>query len=352
MVSEETLRGRLPINLILNAQPASAVWAQFGATSLSEPFFDETVARLRNSIPPVREWNSDLEEIFEIADRLPPVTPAGLIFHISRCGSTLLSNALKTAEDSIVASEPTPITEIFLRPATPRASYLEESLTMARTALLLESLAKIFASYRTGTPERLIVKFASWNILSFPIIRRVWPEVPCIIVIREPLEVLISNLAKPVGWMELKSSPAEAIELFHWTGLNLDFTTMDNIEFCARVIGQFCQAAVHAIDENCRVLDYENINIHTVRESAAFFRLSLRASDDKIQRLLGTYAKDPTRSLPFKNDRQSKHQAATEALRAAADQWARASYVQLKRCKQWLSRIEGPKVIQNGPRHI
>jgi hypothetical protein len=251
MDQKHMLKGWLPADLKTNSP--SVTWMEFGSVPLTQPFFEDTVLKLRHGFPPAKELRTDIEAILATAGQLPTVTPDGLIFHISRCGSTLVSNALRLGESTVVVSEADAITNLFVPYAASTIAYpLDQWLPLQ--SKLLESLATIFAHYRTGRKERVIIKFASWNILSWPVIRSIWPDVPCLILIRDPIEVMISNLSQSIGWMKLKTYPLD----------ELPVTQMDEVEYCARIIGKLCEAGIQLCDDHCRVLDYEHLNPSTI----------------------------------------------------------------------------------------
>jgi hypothetical protein len=298
---------------------------EFGGMPLSQPFFNDTVLKLRSALPPAKELTTNIEAILATGGKLPTVIPEGLIFHISRCGSTLLANALRAREGTIVVSEAQPITNLFDPRAASILPYPSDQWARIR-AELLGSLATIFAHYRTGWKERVIIKFASWNILSWPVVRSIWPDVPCVILIRDPVEVIVSNLTKPSGWVKLKDYPLDAD--------GPPVSQMEEAEYCARIIGKLCEAGVRLCDDNCRILDYEHLNVATIRDAAAF--LGVRLPDDhRLERILRVDAKDPRQRRPFHDDREKKQQTATESMRRAALQWASEPYARLRDRESW-----------------
>lgn len=312
------LKGWLPVDLDTNSP--SVTWMDFGSTPLDHPFFEDTVLKLRHGFPPAKELKSDMEAVLATADRLSTATPDGLIFHVSRCGSTLLSNALRTGEGTVVVSEPDPITKLLIPYDESTVAYpLDQWLPLQ--AKFLQSLATIFAHYRTGRKERVIIKFASWSIFSWQVIRSIWPDVPCLIVIRDPIEVMISNLALSIGWMKQKTYPLDSGEV--------PVTQMDEVEYCARIIGKLCEAGIQLCNGHSRVLDYEHINAATIRSAADFLGVKL-PHDDRLDRVLRVHAKDPRQRRVFNDDRQQKQQSATESMRRAALQWATKPYAQLR----------------------
>lgn len=78
---------------------ATVRWIRVGSQSPSDPFFERWLAALRNRVPPPREHETELSSLAQSVAHLPEVEPAGVIFHVSRCGSTLLTNALSSGED-------------------------------------------------------------------------------------------------------------------------------------------------------------------------------------------------------------------------------------------------------------
>src|SRR5438094_786232 len=72
----------LPIDLRFSRADVRVTWMDFGDKQLTEPFFHQTVEKLRARRPPAREWESDLRALVRRASCLPALTPSGLIFHI------------------------------------------------------------------------------------------------------------------------------------------------------------------------------------------------------------------------------------------------------------------------------
>jgi len=81
-------------------------WLDVGTLRFTDPFFENTVRRAGRR---AERWTQPLESLTGIA---PGPGPAGLIFHVSRCGSTLISQMLSTA-GQLVLSEPPPVDGIF-----------------------------------------------------------------------------------------------------------------------------------------------------------------------------------------------------------------------------------------------
>src|SRR4029450_14106661 len=85
----------LPVRFSFTPRSVSVRWLDFGRTTLSQPFFNQTLRQLRRTEPPASERMTDLSELLRSRAAFDAVRPAGIIFHVSRCGSTFLPNGLK-----------------------------------------------------------------------------------------------------------------------------------------------------------------------------------------------------------------------------------------------------------------
>ncbi|MEI9982428.1 MAG: hypothetical protein WDN69_03960 [Aliidongia sp.] len=97
-----------PVRLILQPPEAAIEWCDLRGVRFEEPFFDQTVARWTDR-PLVR---TSLQEL-ALLDAEPSLDPIGFVFHMSRCGSTLVSRLLSTVPGMVVAAEPGPINALL-----------------------------------------------------------------------------------------------------------------------------------------------------------------------------------------------------------------------------------------------
>lgn len=113
--------------------------------------------------------------------------PSGFIFHLSRCGSTLVSGCLSEHTHVNCLSEPPAITEILLD-----GDLAEEKKRMV--------LKNVLYHQRLAFPdqERLVIKWNAWDLFHAELIFSIWPNVPRLILVRNPLEILASH-AKSAG---------------------------------------------------------------------------------------------------------------------------------------------------------
>lgn len=92
------------------SRPASVDWCFLGGMRFTDPFFENTMQRAQAQ--PFRllfRRKTPIEVLEERAATHPGIAPTGFIFHMSRCGSTLISQMLAASEKNVVISEAWPI---------------------------------------------------------------------------------------------------------------------------------------------------------------------------------------------------------------------------------------------------
>src|ERR1043166_8410879 len=88
-------------------------WCHPGDLRFTDPFFEQTIRRAMHQ--PFNLLFSQRTPLSEIAASAgaPELRLAGLIFHMSRCGSTVVSQMLAALAQNVVLSEPAPLDQIL-----------------------------------------------------------------------------------------------------------------------------------------------------------------------------------------------------------------------------------------------
>jgi len=323
----------LPVDFTFRRRETSVRWLDFGSKLLSEPFFHQTIRALRSRRPPANERLTDLQELLNVAAQLRNITVSGIIFHVSRCGSTLLANALGSARGSTVLSEARPTGFLFQENALKALGFpVEECLSLRRQ--LLDATISLYGASPGIEDPRVIVKCHAASMLHIASVRSLWPTVPFLILIRDPVEVIVSNLSRPAGWVKARLRSMTGQTMFGLTANEAQ--KMSTEEYCARGLREFCASALGQLDTNSRVLDYEQVNEATIFKVADFFGIQLPAADSpEFKKIMLTYAKDPDRARPFENDRTRKQREATDSVRNHVSNWTQEPYEMLKSEAKW-----------------
>jgi len=166
-------------------------WMAASPTTFDDPFFAQSVERLQWTFSQMGMLDTSPSVLCSVAARLPEVEPAAIVFHISRCGSTLLVNALKRCQQVLGLSEPQPFNRITGLCASKSSYWRGESVGLAR------GLTSVYASISRAHPLRVVYKVSPAAVIALPYLRSIWPSVPFILLVRDPVEVVVSNLLKP-----------------------------------------------------------------------------------------------------------------------------------------------------------
>jgi hypothetical protein len=112
---QQTIGGRwFPVSVDLNCTPPLIHWMRLDGVEFTEPMFVQTISRVTQNSKPSVYRTEPLQSLMDQAAKVPATQPAAFIFHISRCGSTLISNALKPGKNVTVISEPDAVSALLL----------------------------------------------------------------------------------------------------------------------------------------------------------------------------------------------------------------------------------------------
>ncbi|MFP5043002.1 hypothetical protein [Parasediminibacterium sp. JCM 36343] len=220
------------------------------------------------------------------------------VFHISRCGSTLISQILSDSKKFFVISEP-PIINKILDPKSGLSKQIFSKLLIASMNCI-----------NSSAPEKskdTVIKFRSWNTIYLKEITELFPTAPWIFVHRKGSEVLASTLQKPPGWLRSQKTYAE----FYSKILTLEtpyIIECGREEFVTRLLGYFCKLAYSNQSEKSYFLDYRNLidNLFDTLKYAIDYEPNDKEKE-KMNETIGIYSKDPNKKIKFTNDSELKN---------------------------------------------
>jgi hypothetical protein len=278
--------GGLAIVLAIRDGQAYAEWIDAGPRELGEPFFEDT---LRDCLRrPYARFSRREAPLAELAGAREP---QGLIFHMSRCGSTLVAQMLAAAGRRMISEAP-PIDRAV---EAGRADWLRAIVTAI------------------GGDAPYLVKLDCWHIHALPLFRAAFPGTPWIFLYRDPVEVLVSHRRTPgrqavPGLMEPRR-----------LGLAGDAVGLGRDEWCARALAAMCRSALAARGDPWGLwVDYRELPDAVPGRIARHFGIE---SDDagaaRMRQAATLDAKNPV--AVFEPDSAGK-QAEGEGLREVAEE--------------------------------
>jgi hypothetical protein len=300
----------LPVRAILHPTGLYLALRQIAREDLQDAFMQETVARISAPDIFVHIARDD------VGRTSPGTAPAGMIFHVARCGSTLLSQSLKKL-DVVVYAEPLAVNEIL----SPPHNWPRHQLVAA-----LRSLGDALARH-AGKPY--VIKFSSWNTLFCDLLQEAFPNSPWVLSYRDPVEVGTSLLQKPPGWLR------DSGEISRQLAAMVDPAGASKSleEHIARLYGAFCSAAALLDTGRGKLIAYRSLPAAVWDVVAPHFSLPM---DDRQRQLIEaaarTYAKAPIdQPREFSSDAAAKQAAAPATLREAIDSFSRPALDALQR---------------------
>jgi hypothetical protein len=268
----------IPYKLIKVDGQLQCQWLNTYGNRFTEPFFDETILKCRSAnarnytFPSV----SDLEMVKVWAQVLNEVEPAAFIFHISRCGSTLVSQLLATSAENVVLSE-VPFFDDILRLPFKEPHFKETEInSLLTTAIKYYSQAITSPTASYGKKEKhLFIKADSWHIFFYRQLRQLYPKVPFILIYRRPDEVFKSHSKVPgmqavPGMLEPQLFGFKAEEIGHDPGIYL-------ANVLTSYLSKYLEIAAN--DNKCLFINYNEGPMQMIKKVAAFSNLRLSQAD-------------------------------------------------------------------------
>ena len=296
------LHGWLPVSINRQTMDPIIDWCRLGGRRFTDPFFDHTLQKaMREPFNLLFRHQTPLDALLEWQALSPGLQPSGFIFHMSRCGSTLVSQMLAALPEHIVLSEPPPLDAIL-------RTDLRGTSDEQRTAWLRAWMSGI--SQPRFDEQRLYVKLDAWHTFDLALLRRAFPDTPWIFLYRRPVEVMVSAVKAPgmhlvPNLIDINVASIKPEEAMH----------MSQAEYIARVLAELLRAALEHIGPlGGKALDYSKLPEAVFTDIAPHFNLAL--TDEQIAAMKAKtpfHAKTP--QMFFEADTETKRQEATDEMR-------------------------------------
>ncbi len=305
----------LPTDITSGPDDPLIEWLHFAAEPLDRPFYQDSIQRVR-ALPFNRlmRCTTPLSALDSFADA---PAPDGLIFHMSRCGSTLVAQMLGSLPASIAVSEPPPLDTVIQLAA--RGQVPPERVRQMIAALTRD---------RSDTPARhRFIKLDSWHILALPMLRALYPDTPWLFLHRDPVEVLVSQAQMPGVHAVPGLVPLDAF------GIAPD-PVRPHDAYLAWLLGLFCQAALDGLGDGLGkgggiAIDYRDLPGAVRNCILPHFGIAPSAEDAAaLDRAGQRDAKSP--GSAFAPDTRAKQDAASPELRALAERHITAAQTRLR----------------------
>jgi len=280
----------IPYKLIEKDNEIYFEWIYLADIKYAEPFFNETISKCRSHANNSKQFKviTTVENLLDWSNELISVEVKSLIFHVSRCGSTMLSQSLATSSENIMISE-APIIDEILR---------SDKFDQDKKAFILKAVIALLGQKRFPEQKNLIVKLDAWHIFNADYLRSIFPEIPFALLYRNPTEVLKSH-QKLTGMHMVPN-------LLSFEVFGISAEEMNEISFHqygALVLEKYFQAFLDfsETDQNVTKLNYNEGMKNVVQQFISISNLDYADSElAKMYERLGTHSKNE--SAVFKGD--------------------------------------------------
>jgi hypothetical protein len=311
--------GWLPIRASWQGSELYVHWTYFGERRLRDPFFEGDVRGcLYAPFNRLFRYVTPIETLAAWLKTRPHLEPSGFIFHMSRCGSTLVSQMLAALPSNIVVSEASPIDTVV------QAGRWRPDLGADRQALWLNSIIGALGQKRCGDEQRYFVKLDCWHTLALPLFRRAFPAVPWVFLYRDPVEVLVSQLRIP-GTQMIPGGVGPNLY-----GLERSYGPGTAEDYYAQVLAKVTEPAVaHYASGSGLLVNYQQLPDALFTAILPHFGVQCGEAERAAMTEAARYdAKTP--GFEFAPDSGAKQHAATPIARAAAERWLGELYRRLE----------------------
>jgi hypothetical protein len=287
--------GWLPLRLIEGRGGWMVEWVHGLFTPLNAPFFEDDIRPIARH--PANLVLRCLTPIDAVRDLAPRDQPDTLVFHVSRCGSTLVAQMFRALDDARVLAEP-PVFDSAVQ------LYLRGEID----AGLLRGVAAALGRGGDDQAHRTVLKLDSWHCLTLDRIADAFPQARCILLFRDPVEILVSQTAHP-GMHVLKGAVP-----FGTFGLE-GALEVANDDFAAWAIAGIMRGALASSGRQGLLLcDYSELPDAFVARILP--HCGIMPSAQEVERMVGVAARNAKQpNATFLPDTAAKQSAANADLR-------------------------------------
>lgn len=306
--------GWLPLRFL--AAEAAVDWIHFAGKPLTESFYFDSLRTLQSRpFNQLFRYRTPFDSLID-DDAAHSLMPDGFIFHMSRCGSTLVSQMLAASPANIVVSEAEPLDSMV---QLPFFFGVSREIHVAAIRAMVLALGR----NRAGT-QRYFVKVDSWHALFLPLFRQAFPDTPWVFLYRDPVEVLVSQ--KRMRGQQAVPGVLPP-QLF---GIEPEEQNLPDDDYAARILARTCDAALDNWDTGGGML----VNYHELPDAfytriLPHFGVTLEAGEhERMDAASKRDAKAP--DTTFREDSAEKRNEADAAIRAAAAKHFPTTYARLE----------------------
>lgn len=231
------------------------------------------------------------------------IEPSGLIFHVSRCGSTLLGKSIARLDENIVVNQGAPLQRGFWAYLT--RDWSDGLTTDERSLRMFRNLALAMTRKRASEQSTAFVKFISWNTLYVDFIRRTFPDVPAVFLYRDPVEVIASVKKATTAALVAKTTRQAGFLV----GDSFEKAQgMSDVEYLAHCYANYFKAVLKSDHDGLSIIEYPHVtpgNLSIILGQGLNYPIDINRLS-RMKEQFKVHSKDDQGKSVFKDDREQK----------------------------------------------
>lgn len=291
------------------SQGGKVLWADIGDLPYREWQFMYTIQSAAQQGAITDSFTTDMDVLRTDGIFGQTLYPSGFIFHISRCGSTLTAKALARLEKNVVVNQGGPLQRGFW--AYLSDDWRAEVVASEDNLAMFRNLVFGMARKRRESEQASFVKFISWNVLYLDFVVAAFPDVPCLFLYRDPVEVIASVKKETTAVLLAKGKPQATFLT------NRDYAetaSMTDTAYLGECYANYFRAALSGAEEHVRYLNYTDINSRTFSEILGR-GLKVKPSPGELEYMREQFkyhSKDDSDATKFRSDSSEKRASMSE----------------------------------------
>ncbi|CAB9506936.1 HSPB (Heat shock 27kDa) associated protein 1 [Seminavis robusta] len=265
-----------------------------------------------------------------------PLNVTGVVFHESRCGSTLVANTLiasNPTQHRVYSESPPPVTAFKV------CGDAFELCTIDQAAMIVRDVLYMMSRTNDPSEERVFFKIQSVGSKYIHVFRHAFPDTPWIFVYREPVQVIMSHLAR--GYKQanclrsLHRPPLATLQVAKRHG-HYSTSDLSPEQFCAAHLATITESALSNIQQSNgkgRAVNYDTLPT-SMYETILPTHMGVPIGQPHIDRILAVsemYSKGRgNRKKEWQEDSTEKTKSASREIRDACQEFLSESYQALQ----------------------
>lgn len=298
-------------------------WVRMLDKPLREPFFHNDIqSQMQRPFHLAFRRQTPLSDLLAWHEQSPGLDPSLVIFHVSRCGSTLITQALAESPHHLQLSEPAPV-DFMLRQALPSGLIDKKQVVQA-----LRAWTSAWAQRCDSTSpqlESMSIKLDAWNTDKASLVAEAWPDARWLFLTREPLSVLVSQMRERAFFLVPGTLGACLDDLSIQ-----ELAAMPPELYCARVLGGIYAAmARDFVLTRSLLLDHADLPGAIETQVLSHMSWKVSATDqERMRERVTRHGKHPHQA--YVSDTEAKHSMANDHLQSLSEQWIVPHYQRLQ----------------------